>query len=521
MKITCVGGGPAGLFFAILMKKADPAHEIRLYERDPRDATFGWGVVFSDETLDNIEESDPETYKRMSHSFARWDCIDVHFKGERVRSCGHGFCGLSRRTLLQMLQERAAGLDVEMVFDHDVEDLELFRDSDLIVVADGAKSAVRERYAGSFKPSVHMGATRFAWLGTTLPLPAFTFFVRQNEHGLFLVHAYQFDGALSTFIVECDEQTWRNAGLRAASEQDAVAYLEQVFTEDLQGHSLLTNKFAWRRFPTVKCESWHHGNIVLMGDAAHTAHFSIGSGTKLAMEDAIELAEALQYNPGDFERAIAEYEGERMRDAERLQRAAKHSRIWFEEVKRYTHLDPDEFAYSMMTRSLRLDHEHLRRRDPEYIAGVDRWFAQKTAAAEAEPPPPPMFTPFTARGLTLQNRVVISPMCMYCAEDGLVGDWHFVHLGTRALGGAGLLLTEMPRIIPGGGEWAPRNPLVAVLPRTISQTSTSETTIRVMAAAGRARWPTASITATAVNMTATSVASRMSRGRPRDAAPAR
>ncbi|MFQ5843924.1 MAG: bifunctional salicylyl-CoA 5-hydroxylase/oxidoreductase [Planctomycetota bacterium] len=454
MKIVCVGGGPAGLFFASLMKKKEPAHDVTVYERNPPDATFGFGVVFSDETLDHIEEADPETYAALSNAFARWDDVDVHFRGEVVRSGGHGFCGLGRRTLLQMLQRRAEGLGVKLLFEREVKDLGGFHDADLIIAADGVNSRIREAHPEAFRPSVHLGATRFAWLGTTLPLDAFTFFIRQDEHGLFTVHAYQFDGEMSTFIVECDEESWRGARLHEAGEEEALARLREVFREDLRGHPLVSNKFEWRRFPTVRCERWHHENVVLMGDAAHTAHFSIGSGTKLAMEDAIELAEALEAN-GDFDRAVVEYEAERMRDAERLQRAAKHSRVWFEQIRRHTRLPPHEFAYSMMTRSLRLDHESLRVRDPDYVAGVDRWFARGTLAAGVEPPPPPMFTPFRVRGLTLRNRVVVSPMCMYCADGGLVGDFHYVHLGARALGGAALVLTEMTcvdrdaRITPG------------------------------------------------------------------------
>jgi len=462
VKITVIGGGPGGLYFAILMRRADPRHEITVHERNAPDDTFGWGVVFSEATLDNLEEADAESFRSITETFAKWDAVDIHFKGEVIRSGGHGFCGIERKRLLNILQARAAELGIDLRYRSEIADPDACGDSDLIVAADGVNSLLRTRYADDFRPGIRLGEAKFVWLGTTRPFEAFTFFSRENEHGFFQVHAYQYDAERSTFIVECDEETWRKAGLDRAGERETVAYLEEVFREELQGHPLLTNKSEWINFRTVTNEHWYRGNIVLLGDAARTAHFSIGSGTKLAMEDAICLELCLREQPG-LEAALAAYEAERKWYSERLQQMAEESRRWFETVKLRRHLEPEQFAYAMMTRNKRLGHDQLRLRDEEYGARVDRWFARK-AGVTAEPAPPPMFTPFRLRDLTLANRIVCSPMCMYSAEDGTVNDWHLVHLGARAVGGAGLLIAEMTdvsadgRISPGcAGMYRPEH----------------------------------------------------------------
>ncbi|HZS82987.1 MAG TPA: bifunctional salicylyl-CoA 5-hydroxylase/oxidoreductase [Stellaceae bacterium] len=465
MRIAVIGGGPAGLFFAILMKRRDPAHRIRVVERNRPDDTFGWGVVFSDETLGNIAEADPPTYAEITRAFAHWTDIDIHYCGEVVSSTGHGFSGLARKRLLGILQRRAAALGVELRFEHEATSLDEFRDADLVIAADGVNSRMRDLHAAAFAPEIDWRPNRFIWLGTTRRFSAFTFLFKENEHGLWRVHAYRFDEAHSTFIVETTEASWRRAGLDGADEDRSVAYCERLFAAELDGHKLLKNRSIWRRFPTVRNARWSHGNIVLLGDAAHTAHFSIGSGTKLAMEDAAALAHALGAEAG-VPAALAAYEAERRPQVESTQRAAEASLRWFEETERYFgRLEPIQFAASLLTRSLRLTHADLARRDPRFTRRLDRWFAAGAARQSgrdvpAEPAPPPMFTPFRLRGLVLGNRVVVSPMCMYSAEEGLPNDWHLVHLGSRAVGGAGLVMTEMTdiaadaRITPGcAGLW--------------------------------------------------------------------
>ena len=499
MRVAVVGGGPAGLFLSILLRRADPSGEVVVHERNRRNDPFGFGVVFSDATGSNIESADPETFRRMSARFARWDDIDVHYRGQTITSTGHGFSGLSRRALLEILADRAreVGVDLRYSAEIDVDDADL--DADLVVAADGANSGLRARYADAFEPALDTRPNRFVWLGTTRPLPAFTFWFRENEHGLWRVHAYQFDGGQSTFIVETTEATWRAAGLDGASEADTVAFCERLFAEELAGHRLLANRSVWRQFVTVKNRRWSATTargvpVVLLGDAAHTAHFSIGSGTKLAMEDAIALARALQQGrpavsdapslppvaPGtgrqtthDLRTALAQYEAERRKTVESTQRAAQVSLQWFEETERYMGHHPLQFAFTLLTRSLRITHDNLRVRDPAFVARVDEWFANEAAkqsgvaqpsqpgseargpAPDARPAPPPLFTPIRVRELVLENRVVVSPMCQYTAEDGTPNDWHLVHLGSRAIGGAGLVMAEMTdvsregRISPG------------------------------------------------------------------------
>ncbi|HEX5868823.1 MAG TPA: FAD-dependent monooxygenase, partial [Longimicrobium sp.] len=461
MKVAVIGGGPAGLYLALLMKKADPAHQVVVLERNAADDTFGWGVVFSDQTLGYLREADPPTAQRIEDEFAHWDDIDVHHRGAVITSGGHGFSGIARKTLLRILQDRCAELAVDLRFGCDVaDDAELqalgLGDVDLVVAADGVNSRIRAKYAEHFKPDLDVRHAPFCWLGTTKLFDAFTFLFVENEHGVFQAHAYRYSADHSAFIVECDERSWKNAGFDAMDEAETVAACERMFAPWLDGNPLESNaphlRSPWIRFTRVSNERWYHVEgdatpVVLIGDAAHTAHFSIGSGTKLAMEDAIALARIL-HRQNDLPAALREYQEERRTDALRLQNAARNSMEWFENVRRYINLDPPQFAYSLLTRSQRVSHENLRLRDQTYLSGVERWFASRASGQEPEAPPPPMFTPFRLRGLRLENRVVLSPMDMYSAEDGTPNDFHLVHLGSRALGGAGLLMTEMTCVSP-------------------------------------------------------------------------
>ncbi len=453
MRITCVGGGPAGLYFATLVKRRFPDWPVKVLERNRALDTFGWGVVFSDATLDTLRKADEPTHRAITQAFAHWDDIDIHFKGHTIVSGGHGFCGISRKHLLAILQERAADVGVELHFQVDVEDVDAYRDCDLLIGADGINSRVRNAYAAAFEPNLDRRLCRFVWFGTTLPLDAFTFIFERTEHGWFTVHAYRFDQELSTFIVECREETWLAHGLDQAGTNETVAFCEGLFAPYLDGHALMTNSAHlrgrdWLNFLRVSNERWIHENVVLLGDAAHTAHFSVGSGTKLAMEDAIALADALGSSASRLDQALSEYEALRRVEVLKLQNAARNSTEWFENVARYANLPPEQFAYSLLTRSQRIGHENLRLRDTTYVERIERWFAGGA-------PVPPMFTPFRLRSLDLRNRVVVSPMDMYSAVDGMPNDFHLVHLGSRALGGAGLIFTEMTcvtrdgRISPG------------------------------------------------------------------------
>ena len=453
MRIACLGGGPAGLYFSILMKKANPAHDITIYERNLPDDTFGWGVVFSDATLGNFAQADPESYGQITRAFHHWDDCDVFFKERRIVSGGHGFCGIGRKKLLNILQARAAELGVKQEFETNVTDDAQFADADLIVAADGVNSIVRNKYAAQFQPDIEVRKCRYIWLGTHLKLNAFTFITEATQWGWFQVHAYQFDEDTSTFIVECREETWLAAGLDKLDQDGSIAFCEKLFAKYLGGHKLMSNArhlrgSAWLNFNRVLCHRWHHKNIVLIGDAAHTAHFSIGSGTKLAMEDAIALSKTVTANPADVERALELYQQERELEALKLQSAARNRMEWFENVARYTHLPPEQFAYTLLTGSQRIGHENLKLRDKQYVEGVESWFAQQQGLPAK--PLPPMFTPFKVAGLTLKNRVVVSPMAMYSCQDGLPGDFMLVHLGSRALGGAGLVMTEMTCVAPEG-----------------------------------------------------------------------
>jgi len=451
VKIVTIGGGPAALYFGILMKKASPRHEITILERNRLEDTFGFGVVFSDATQNNLAAADPDTYDAMASHFAHWDNIDIHYGGVVITSSGHGFSGLSRQALLSVLGRRCKDLGVCIEVGTEVTDPAVYADADLVVGADGFNSTVRDRYAEHFKPSMDARPNRFVWLGTTRPFPAFTFYFKRDKHGLWRVHAYQYEPGRSTFIVEATEATWRNAGLDKATEDQTVEFCEALFKEELQGHRLLKNRSLWRHFVTVRNGAWSYGNVVLVGDAAHTAHFSVGSGTKLAIEDSIALAAALRRH-ADVGTALTEYEAERRPAVESLQRAAQVSLQWFEDTERYMSLEPSQFAFNLLTRSLRITHDNLRTRDPQFVRTVDRWFARTVKGVEVveEPPPPPMFVPFKLRDLVLENRVVVSPMCQYVAEDGMPNEWHLVHLGSRAIGGAGLVFTEMTDVSRAG-----------------------------------------------------------------------
>jgi anthraniloyl-CoA monooxygenase len=456
MRIACIGGGPAGLYFALLMKKADPSHEVRVMERNRPDDTFGFGVVFSDATLENLAAADRETFDAITRSFHHWDDIDIFYGGERLRSTGHGFAGVSRHRLLQILAARCRELGVELEYETEVGDPAEV-EADLVAAADGVNSIVRERWAEHFRPAIDWRPNRFVWLGTTKPLDAFTFWFRENEHGLWRVHAYQYEPGASTFIVETTDEAFARSGLAVEDEDATVAFCEELFAGELEGHRLLKNRSHWRRFPTIRNERWRKDRVILLGDAAHTAHFSVGSGTKLALEDAIALAEALGRHDCP-EKAADEYEAERRPDVESLQRAAQASLQWFEDTERYFTLPPVQFGFSLLTRSLRITHEDLRVRDPDYVRTVDEWFAGEAERQSGRKVPrdpsgriaPPMFTPFKLRDLELANRVVVSAMCQYSAENGLPDDWHLVHLGSRAVGGAGLVVTEMTDVSPEG-----------------------------------------------------------------------
>ncbi|WP_214403533.1 bifunctional salicylyl-CoA 5-hydroxylase/oxidoreductase [Pseudonocardia lacus] len=455
MRIAVVGGGPGGLYLAALAKQLGPDHEVVVWERNAPDDTFGFGVVFSDETLGGIEHADPVVRAQMEREFARWDDIDVHYGGEVVTCGGHGFAAMGRKRLLQILQQRCRDLGVDLRFRTEAPDVEVLRrEHDLVVAADGVNSAVRARYADVFGPTVTAGGCKYMWLGTDKVFEAFTFDIRETPHGVVQLHGYPYDEHGSTFIVEMAEDVWRRAGLDGCpdlppgrSDERSVAAVREMFADVLEGHEVLANNSKWISFPTVSTENWCHGNVVLLGDAAHTAHFSIGSGTKLAMEDALSLVACLHECP-DIPSALAAYEQERRPVVLSTQRAAVASQAWFENLGQYLHQHPLQFAFNIMTRSRRVTYDNLRLRDPAFIARVDEWFAaSQPGDGDVRPP---MFQPFRLGELELANRVVVSPMDMYVATDGLPGEFHLVHLGGKAMGGAGLVMTEMVCVSPEG-----------------------------------------------------------------------
>ncbi len=471
MNIVCIGGGPAGLYFALLMKQANPSHDITVVERNKPYDTFGWGVVFSDATMDNMRVWDPASASEIEQAFNHWDDIELGIKGEVIRSGGHGFVGIGRKMLLNILQRRCEALNVKLVFEVDAESDTQYPDADLIIASDGINSRIRTQHAEVFKPDIVVRPNRFIWLGTRKLYDAFTFLFEKTEHGWFQAHVYKFDAETTTFIVECPEHVWLAHGLDQADQEESIAFCEKVFADNLQGAKLMTNArhlrgSAWLNFQRVKCEQWSLFNgkshVVLMGDAVHTAHFAIGSGTKLAIEDAIELARQFR-DQGDtaehIPAVLARYQALRHVDVLRLQNAAWNAMEWFEACgERYCdQLDGPQFMYSMLTRSQRISHENLRLRDAKWLGDFEAWFAKRAGMqlAPGQAAPPPMFTPYTVRGLTLKNRVVVSPMAQYSAVDGVAGDYHLVHLGARAMGGAGMVFAEMTcvseegRITPG------------------------------------------------------------------------
>jgi anthraniloyl-CoA monooxygenase len=492
VKIACIGAGPAGLYFAISMKLRDPSHEIEIFERNAPGVTFGWGVVFSDQTVENLSANDPKSAQIIADEFAHWDDIDVHINEETITSSGHGFIGIGRKRLLEILQDRARELGVALHFNQECDPADpKWRDYDLVIASDGANSRFRDAQADAFGVDIDVRKNKFVWLGTSKVFDAFTFAFEETEHGWIWAHAYRFAPDASTFIVECSEETWRSFGFDRMSQEETIAECERLFARYLDGHSLMSNaahlrgSAAWLNFRRIKCERWNAGNVILLGDAAHTAHFSIGSGTKLALEDAIKLAEVLHRvpslrgaiqesraktqrrreiesdsNPSAFsaslretnslslEAALDEYVAERNLEVLKLQNSARNSTEWFETLERYLHFEPLQFAYSLLTRSQRISHENLRLRDREWLETVERWFWEKAGVPNKSAAP--MFAPLKLRELRLENRVTVSPMAMYSAVDGTPNDFHFVHYGERAIGGAGLLFTEMTCVSPEG-----------------------------------------------------------------------
>ncbi|MCH8550332.1 MAG: bifunctional salicylyl-CoA 5-hydroxylase/oxidoreductase [Natronospirillum sp.] len=459
MKIVCLGGGPAGLYFAISAKLRNPDHDITVIERNRPNDTFGWGVVLSDETLDNLTENDSVSAERIRAHFAYWDDIAVVHDGVRTVSTGHGFCGIGRRQLLVLLQERARELGIELCFEQEVQDAGYYAEQyDLVIACDGINSRTRTQYEEHFEPDIDVRACKFVWLGTHQKFDdAFTFIFERTEHGWIWAHAYQFDDDTATFIVECSQETWDGFGFGDMTQDESIATCERIFERHLGGHPLMTNArhirgSAWINFPRVLCKRWSYKNIVLMGDAAATAHFSIGSGTKLALESAIALADYVE-SESSLTEAFKRYEEERRLQVLRLQSAARNSTEWFEQIERYLDLDPVQFNYALLTRSQRISHENLRLRDPEWLSSAEQWFQGQ--AGNPGSSAAPMFAPWTLRDMTLKNRVVVSPMAQYKAVDGMPTDWHFVHYAERAKGGAGLVYTEMTcvsaegRITPG------------------------------------------------------------------------
>ncbi|TCO44682.1 bifunctional salicylyl-CoA 5-hydroxylase/oxidoreductase [Actinocrispum wychmicini] len=462
MRIAVAGGGAGGLYFAALAKQLDPEHEITVWERNSPDDTFGFGVVFSDETLGGIEHADTAVFEAMRDEFARWDDIDVHYRGTTFTSGGHGFAAMSRKRLLNILQQRCRALGITIHFQTEAPDLTGY---DLVVAADGVNSTTRNTYADTFQPTIETRRCKYIWLGTDLVFDAFKFYVLDTPAGIMQVHGYPYSRDGSTFILEMHDDVWERAGFTAPtglrpgeSDEVSIARIRELCADILGDHQVFANNSKWTNFATVRCATWRHGNMVLLGDAAHTAHFSIGSGTKLAMEDALALAACL-HEKSSVDTALAAYEAERRPVVTSTQRAAQASLEWFENIGQYADQDPHQFAFNIVTRSRRVTYDNLRLRDPEFVASMDTWFARDYESVR-----PPMFQPFRIGSLEVPNRVIVSPMDMYSAVDGVPNDFHLVHLGSKALGGAGLVMTEMVcvsetgRITPGcTGMYAPEH----------------------------------------------------------------
>ncbi|MEE9454886.1 MAG: bifunctional salicylyl-CoA 5-hydroxylase/oxidoreductase [Paracoccaceae bacterium] len=452
--VICLGGGPAGLYFAISMKLRAPNTTVVVVERNKPNDTFGWGVVLSDDAMDNLLQNDPVTAKAIRDSFVYWDDISVVHKGNRTVSGGHGFAGVGRMEMLIILQNRARELGVDLRFETEIGQIETYqRDYDLVVAADGINSGVRAHYAEFFQPDIDTRKCKFIWLGTRQKFDdAFTFIFEQTKHGWMWIHAYQFNADMATVIVECSQETWDKTGFEAMSKAETIATCEQVFARHLGANPLISNadhlrgSAVWMNFPRVNCARWYHENVVLLGDAAATAHFSIGSGSRLAFDSAIALADLLQ-SQLTLDDAFTHYQKDRRLEVLRLQSAARNSLEWFEECERYLDLDPVQFTYSLLTRSQRISHENLRLRDPKWLEGAEKWFQNRAGSTTHRAP---MFAPYRLREMTLKNRIVVSPMAQYMAKDGTPGDWHLVHYGERAKGGAGLVYTEMTCVSPNG-----------------------------------------------------------------------
>ncbi len=471
MKVACLGGGPAGLYFAISMKLRQPDAEVTVIERNKADDTFGWGVVLSDDALDNLRENDPQSAEAIRECFAYWDDIAVVRNGERTVSGGHGFAGIGRKQMLLLLQDRARELGVDLQYETEAKPAsEYQKDYDLVVGCDGLNSRVRTEFEEQFKPSIDVRPCKFIWLGTHQKFDdAFTFIFEKTKHGWVWIHAYQFDDDTATVIVECRPETWEAWGFEDMSKEEIISTCEEIFKDHLGGHELISNadhlrgSAVWMNFPRVLCEKWYHENVVLLGDASATAHFSIGSGSRLAFDSAIALAEFVSTEP-TLEQAFERYQEERRLDVLRLQSAARNSLEWFEEVERYLDTDQTQFNYALLTRSQRISHENLRLRDPDWVARAEKWFQEKSGVPADAPVRAPMFAPFKVGNMALKNRIVVSPMAQYKAVDGTPTDWHLIHYGERAKGGAGLVYTEMTcvsadgRITPGcPGLYAPEH----------------------------------------------------------------
>ena len=444
MKITVIGGGPGGMYFSILLKKAIPDCKIDIYERNKADDSFGFGVVFSDETLSEFLTRDPKSYDLIRSKFAYWDALDVARDGEIVRISGNGFCGCSRKTLLQLLQQRCIEEGVNLHFEQNVDDLNKYKDSDVIVACDGIGSQIRTKFSQEFGTKIELKKNRFVWLGSTKPLDAFTYFFRNTPFGMIVAHSYQYEKGMSTWIFECSDATWNNAGFEVENEQDTITKIAELFKEELDGHPLISNKSHWRKFPAITNDKWYFENIVLLGDAKATAHYSIGSGTKLAMECAIGIADAIIEFPNAIPQAFDKYEKSRRNRVEMIQYAANVSLDWFENMDRNAKHDFQQFAFGCMTRSKKVTFENLAIRDASFPDKVLAEFNTNIGTTDLKTPA--AFTPFSLRKMKLENRIVMSPMGQYSAENGLVNNWHLVHYGARATGGIGLILTEMTAV---------------------------------------------------------------------------